>query len=42
MEYNFRVDVTEVVYVYIFNREIARLLHCGYMAMLDGVKQITD
>jgi hypothetical protein len=42
MEYNLTVDVTEVVYVCLFNYELARLLHYGNKRMLDGVQQITD
>ena len=42
MEYDLRVDVTEVVYVCLFNYEIARLLYCGNKTILDGVHQIMD
>jgi hypothetical protein len=42
MEYDLRVDDTEVVYVCIFNYKIATLLHCGNKTILDGVQQIMD
>ena len=42
MEYDLKVDVTEVVYFCLFNYETARLLHCGNKTILNGVQQIND
>ena len=35
MECNLRVDVNEVVYVFLFNYENARLLRCGNKTIVD-------